>query len=66
MTPMRLSVNIDHVATLRNARGGAFPCPVEAARLAERIIGRPLGGHVMHAGSLAKYRARAGAAAGHG
>ncbi|SDB74981.1 hydroxymethylglutaryl-CoA lyase [Belnapia rosea] len=39
---------------------------IEAARLAERIIGRPLGGHVMHAGSLAKYRARAGAAAGHG
>jgi pyridoxine 5-phosphate synthase len=29
---MRLSVNVDHVATLRNARGGAFPCPVEAAR----------------------------------
>jgi len=29
-----LSVNIDHVATLRNARGGAFPCPVEAAKLA--------------------------------
>ncbi|MDO9713301.1 pyridoxine 5'-phosphate synthase [Paracraurococcus lichenis] len=34
MTPMRLSVNIDHVATLRNARGGTHPCPVEAARLA--------------------------------
>lgn len=31
---MRLSVNVDHVATLRNARGGMFPCPVEAARLA--------------------------------
>ncbi len=31
---MRLSVNVDHVATLRNARGGAFPCPVEAARMA--------------------------------
>jgi len=30
---MRLSVNVDHVATLRNARGGHFPCPVEAARL---------------------------------
>jgi len=30
---MRLSVNVDHVATLRNARGGSFPCPVEAARL---------------------------------
>lgn len=33
---MRLSVNVDHVATLRNARGGAFPCPVEAARCAVR------------------------------
>lgn len=29
---MRLSVNIDHVATLRNARGGFHPCPVAAAR----------------------------------
>ncbi len=28
---MRLSVNIDHVATLRNARGGAHPCPIAAA-----------------------------------
>lgn len=34
MTPMRLSVNVDHVATLRNARGGAFPCPIEASRAA--------------------------------
>ena len=33
-TPMRLSVNVDHVATLRNARGGVFPCPVEASRVA--------------------------------
>jgi pyridoxine 5-phosphate synthase len=32
--PMRLSVNIDHVATLRNARGGAFPDPVAAAQVA--------------------------------
>jgi pyridoxine 5-phosphate synthase len=29
-----LGVNIDHVATLRNARGGRFPDPVDAARLA--------------------------------
>jgi pyridoxine 5-phosphate synthase len=29
-----LSVNVDHVATLRNARGGVHPCPVEASRLA--------------------------------
>ncbi|MCS6986507.1 MAG: pyridoxine 5'-phosphate synthase [Sphingomonadaceae bacterium] len=31
---LRLGVNIDHVATIRNARGGAHPCPVRAARLA--------------------------------
>ena len=29
-----LGVNIDHVATLRNARGGRFPDPVAAAKLA--------------------------------
>jgi pyridoxine 5-phosphate synthase len=32
---LRLGVNIDHVATLRNARGGAVPDPLRAARLAE-------------------------------
>jgi pyridoxine 5-phosphate synthase len=32
---LRLGVNIDHVATIRNARGGALPDPVRAARLAE-------------------------------
>ena len=31
---LRLGVNIDHVATIRNARGGGFPDPVRAARLA--------------------------------
>ena len=36
MKHLDLSVNVDHVATLRNARGGAFPCPVEASRLAVR------------------------------
>ena len=30
----RLGVNIDHVATIRNARGGRHPDPVRAARLA--------------------------------
>mgnify|MGYP000583804936 FL=1 len=29
--PLRLGVNIDHVATLRNARGGTLPDPVRAA-----------------------------------
>jgi pyridoxine 5-phosphate synthase len=32
--PLRLGVNIDHVATLRNARGGTLPDPVRAAKLA--------------------------------
>lgn len=32
---LRLGVNIDHVATLRNARGGSHPCPVSAALLAK-------------------------------
>ncbi|WP_089176027.1 pyridoxine 5'-phosphate synthase [Bosea sp. AS-1] len=31
---LRLGVNIDHVATVRNARGGAVPDPVRAAHLA--------------------------------
>lgn len=30
---LRLGVNIDHVATLRQARGTAYPSPLEAARL---------------------------------
>ncbi len=33
-TKLRLGVNIDHVATIRNARGGGHPDPVRAARLA--------------------------------
>jgi pyridoxine 5-phosphate synthase len=32
---MKLSINIDHVATIRNARGGKLPDPVEAARISE-------------------------------
>src|SRR6266545_462902 len=32
--PLRLGVNIDHVATLRNARGGFAPDPLRAALLA--------------------------------
>lgn len=33
---LRLGVNIDHVATIRNARGGMHPDPVEAAKLAAK------------------------------
>ena len=34
MAALRLGVNVDHVATVRNARGGAVPDPVRAALLA--------------------------------
>lgn len=34
--PIRLHVNIDHVATVRNARGGSYPDPIEAAYVCER------------------------------
>ena len=33
---LRLGVNIDHVATVRNARGSAYPDPVRAALMAEQ------------------------------
>jgi pyridoxine 5-phosphate synthase len=32
---LRLGVNIDHVATVRNARGGAYPDPLRAAQIAQ-------------------------------
>ena len=35
MSRVLLGVNIDHIATVRNARGGVWPCPVEAALIAE-------------------------------
>jgi pyridoxine 5-phosphate synthase len=34
VTRIRLGVNIDHVATVRNARGAAYPDPVRAAEIA--------------------------------
>ncbi len=34
MSKLRLGVNIDHVATIRNARGGLYPDPVRAAMIA--------------------------------
>ncbi len=34
MAGLRLGVNVDHVATIRNARGGVVPDPVRAALLA--------------------------------
>ena len=34
--PVRLHINVDHVATIRNARGTAYPDPVFAAQLCEQ------------------------------
>lgn len=34
MKRLRLGVNIDHVATIRNARGGLYPDPIRAAQVA--------------------------------
>jgi pyridoxine 5-phosphate synthase len=34
MTNLRLGINIDHVATLRNSRGGSLPDPIRAAMIA--------------------------------
>ncbi|WP_374632032.1 pyridoxine 5'-phosphate synthase [Ferrovibrio sp.] len=34
MSKLRLGVNIDHVATIRNARGGPHPDPIRAAKMA--------------------------------
>lgn len=34
--PILLGVNVDHIATIREGRGTTYPCPVEAALLAEK------------------------------
>jgi pyridoxine 5-phosphate synthase len=43
---IRLGVNIDHVATIRNARGGDFPDPVRAAHLAEAAGAQGITAHL--------------------
>ena len=43
---LRLGVNIDHVATVRNARGGACPDPVRAAKLAEEAGANGITAHL--------------------
>ena len=42
----RLGVNIDHVATVRNARGSAYPDPVRAAKLAEEAGANGITAHL--------------------
>jgi pyridoxine 5-phosphate synthase len=43
---LRLGVNIDHVATIRNARGGEHPDPVRAAEIVERVGGDGITAHL--------------------
>ena len=43
---MRLGVNIDHVATIRNARGGDHPDPVRAARIVAEVGGDGITAHL--------------------
>ncbi|MEL7190094.1 MAG: pyridoxine 5'-phosphate synthase [Pseudomonadota bacterium] len=45
-TPLRLGVNIDHVATIRNARGGDHPDPVRAAEIVSRVGGDGITAHL--------------------
>jgi pyridoxine 5-phosphate synthase len=44
--PLRLGVNIDHVATIRNARGGDHPDPVRAAEIIARAGGDGVTAHL--------------------
>ncbi len=46
MSALRLGVNIDHVATLRNARGGDHPDPVRAALLVGEAGGQGVTAHL--------------------
>ncbi len=45
-SPLRLGVNIDHVATIRNARGGDHPDPVRAAEIVARVGGDGITAHL--------------------
>lgn len=44
--PLRLGVNIDHVATIRNARGGEHPDPVRAAEIVAACGGDGITAHL--------------------
>ena len=45
-SPLRLGVNIDHVATIRNARGGDHPDPVRAAEIVAACGGDGITAHL--------------------
>lgn len=63
---LRLGVNIDHVATIRNARGGEHPDPVRAAEVVARAGGDGITAHLredrrhIRDGDLARIQAATG------
>ena len=63
---LRLGVNIDHVATIRNARGGDHPDPVRAAEIVARCGGDGITAHLredrrhIRDGDLARIQAATG------
>ena len=65
-TPLRLGVNIDHVATIRNARGGDHPDPVRAAEVVASAGGDGITAHLredrrhIRDGDLARIQAATG------
>ncbi|MGE4372825.1 MAG: pyridoxine 5'-phosphate synthase [Xanthobacter sp.] len=66
VTPVRLGVNIDHVATVRNARGGPLPDPVRAALLAQAAGADGITAHLredrrhIHDADMARLKAEIG------
>jgi len=60
---LRLGVNIDHVATVRNARGGDHPDPVRAAQIVASVGGDGITAHLredrrhMHDDDIARIQA---------
>ena len=64
--PLRLGVNIDHVATIRNARGGDHPDPVRAAEIVASVGGDGITAHLredrrhIRDGDLARIQAATG------
>jgi hypothetical protein len=58
LTPgrLRLGVNIDHVATIRNARGGDHPDPVRAAEIVAAVGGDGITAHCARTGATSATR----------
>ena len=66
LRPLRLGVNIDHVATIRNARGGNHPDPVRAAEIVAAVGADGITAHLredrrhIRDGDLARIQAATG------